>query len=66
MLYVRTRRIPGYRALRGNRRIYRAYVRFHRRHPSVVAVSGKREETDGSQNGQNRDHDDELRERETR
>lgn len=53
------------RAFRRNRRLDRADVGFHRRLFGILRISGERQEPHRRENGENRDYDDELRERET-
>ena len=61
---VVTRGVPGKGGFGGNGRVDRSDVRFGSGFLSVGKIPGKGDEADRGENGQNRDDDDELGERE--
>lgn len=61
---VEPRRVPGDGAFSSYRRVHRSHVRFRPRIRGVLHVTGKRYEAYGREDGEDRDHYDELRERE--
>lgn len=60
MFDVESRRIPGNRAFRGNRRKNRTDVRFDARVVGIFGISGERQQSYGRQYRENRDYDDEF------